>query len=76
MIPPFRRRYAKRHGAQCVVANGKFKDPHWVKWKCVSCSPLDLEAPDEKDIEDDSRCDVRLLQLDTFAYRTLLQVAS
>ena len=76
MISPFRRRYAQRHGAQCVAGNGKFKDPYWVNWKCVGCSPDDLEALDEKDIEDPSRCDARLLQLDTFAYRTLLQVAS
>ena len=74
--PPFRRRYAKRHGAKCVHSNGKWKDPHWVNWKCVSCSPLDLEAPDEKDIEDPTRCDAWLLQLHTFARRALLQVAS
>ena len=53
-----------------------FKDPHWVNWKCVSCSPLDLEAPDEKDIEDPARFDAGLLQLLAFAVRALLQVAS
>ena len=72
----FRRRFAVRHGSVSTLSHGKPKDAHWVAWRCLTCTPRDLEAPDEKDLEDPARFDVGLLHLLTFAVRALLEVAS
>lgn len=47
---------AVRHGAVCVVADGKHKDPFNVNWRCFTCSPKDLEQADTSSgLEDRNR---------------------